>query len=66
MLVKPEAVTHSSDGNQRLIKLGFTPTATGLTAQIPNEPNLAPPGWYMMFVVDTSGVPSVAAWVHLT
>ena len=66
VLVKPEAVTHSSDGNQRLIKLAFTPTATGLTAQIPNEPNLAPPGWYMMFVVDTSGVPSVAAWVHLT
>jgi hypothetical protein len=66
VLIKPEAVTHSSDPNQRLVKLDFTPTATGVTATIPSEPNLAPPGWYMLFLVDTNGVPSVASWVHLT
>lgn len=31
-----------------------------------SNPNLAPPGWYMLFAVDAGGVPSVAKWVHLT
>jgi hypothetical protein len=35
-------------------------------AVTPDEPTLAPPGWYMLFLVDTAGVPSVAKWVHLT
>ena len=33
---------------------------------VTSNPNLAPPGWYMLFVVDANGVPSVAKWVHLT
>lgn len=27
---------------------------------------IAPPGWYMLFVVNASGVPSVARWVHVS
>jgi hypothetical protein len=66
VLVRPGSVTHSSDSNQRLVDLGFTRTATGLSVSVPSDPNLAPPGWYMLFVVDGEGVPSVASWVHLT
>jgi len=32
---------------------------------VTSNPNLAPPGWYMLFAVDAGGVPSVAKWVHL-
>ena len=65
VLVRPASVTHSSDSNQRLVNLPFTRTAGGLTFSVTGEPNLAPPGWYMLFVVDGDGVPSVAKWVHL-
>jgi hypothetical protein len=64
-LVRPMAVTHSSDSNQRLVDLPFTRTANGISVTVPNEPNLAPPGWYMLFVVDGAGVPSVADFVHV-
>jgi hypothetical protein len=36
-----------------------------LELSVTDNPNLAPPGWYMLFAVDETGVPSVAAWVHL-
>lgn len=66
VLVRPAAVTHSSDSNQRLVDLPFTETANGISVTVTNNQNLAPPGWYMLFVVDGNGVPSVAKWVHLS
>jgi hypothetical protein len=66
VLVRPAAVTHSSDSNQRLVDLGLTTTATGVNVRVPSNPNLTPPGWYMLFVNDANGVPSVAKWVHVT
>ena len=51
---------------QRLLDLPFAvkgPTRIDLT--LPAERNLAPPGWYMVFAVDTAGVPSRARWLHL-
>ncbi len=66
VLVRPAAVTHSSDSNQRLIDLPFTTTANGVSVTVTGNQNLAPPGWYMLFVVDSNGVPSVAKWVHLS
>ena len=65
VLVRPAATTHSSDPNQRLIDVGFTQTSTGVSVTMPAERNLAPPGRYMLFLVDANGVPSVAKWVHL-
>jgi Galactose oxidase-like, Early set domain len=66
VLVRPASVTHSSDSNQRLIKLGLTTTAHGVDVSVPQNPNLTPPGWYMLFVLDSTGVPSVASWVHVS
>jgi Domain of unknown function (DUF1929)/Galactose oxidase, central domain len=65
-LVRPMAVTHSDDGNQRLVDVPFTTNGDGtLQLSITDNPNLAPPGWYMLFATDTNGVPSVASWVRI-
>ena len=66
VLIRPAAVTHSSDSNQRLIDLPFTTTANGISYTVTGNQNIAPPGWYMLFVTDTNGVPSVAKWVKLS
>jgi hypothetical protein len=66
-LIRPGATTHSTDNEQRLVDL---PLVDGggdrVTLQLPAAATLAPPGWYLLFVVDTDGVPSEASWVHLT
>ena len=66
-LIRPGLTTHSFNGTQRLVDVPFTlqPPDT-LNATIPAERNIAPPGWYMLFVTDQDGVPSVAHWVHLS
>ncbi|MCW5253960.1 galactose oxidase early set domain-containing protein [Streptomyces sp. SHP 1-2] len=64
-LIRPAAVTHSSDPNQRFVDLPLSVDGTTVDLNVTGNPNLAPPGWYMLFAVDANGVPSVAKWVHL-
>ena len=65
-LVRPGAGTHSSDNEQRLVDVAFTAqTGDQVGVQLPPGPELAPPGWYMLFAVDQDGIPSDAAWLHL-
>src|SRR5262245_49113000 len=59
-LVRLGAVTHSDNMEQRYIPLSFTAGATSLTATAPANANIAPPGFYMLFILDANGVPSVA------
>jgi hypothetical protein len=63
-LVRPGSVTHNVDMDQRYVPLAFQQTAGGLTVQAPADANLAPPGNYMLFIVDANGVPSVASFVR--
>ncbi|GAA2320741.1 hypothetical protein GCM10010431_47480 [Streptomyces kunmingensis] len=65
-LIRPAAVTHSSDPNQRYVDLPLSVDGNNVDLNVTSNPNLAPPGWYMLFGVDANGVPSVAQWVHLT
>jgi hypothetical protein len=66
-LVRPCAMTHHTDAGQRYVRLGIAATAGGsVTANTPTDGQVAPPGFYMLFVVNTAGVPSVASWVQLT
>jgi hypothetical protein len=65
VLIAPGAVTHGNDMHQRFIKLPIKAEGTTLTATVPNSAALVPPGYYMLFVVDSAGVPSVATFVHL-
>ncbi|GLF93106.1 DUF1929 domain-containing protein [Streptomyces yaizuensis] len=64
-LIRPAAVTHSSDPNQRFVDLPLTVNGSTIDLNVTSNPNLAPPGWYMLFAVDANGIPSVAEWVHL-
>jgi galactose oxidase len=51
-------VTHAFDFGQRANTLSFTRTATGVSVTAPGGPNLAPPGYYILFVLNRNGVPS--------
>ncbi|WP_280881058.1 galactose oxidase-like domain-containing protein [Streptomyces pseudovenezuelae] len=64
-LIRPAAVTHSSDPNQRFVDLPLSVDGNNVDLNVTSNPNVAPPGWYMLFAVDANGVPSVAKWVHL-
>jgi hypothetical protein len=67
-LIRPSATTHSMDTEQRLVDLPITSkrNAAAVTVSVPSNRNLAPPGWYMLFINDTSGTPSTAVWVQLS
>jgi hypothetical protein len=65
-LIRPGSTTHSFNTGQRLVDLPITGQAAGsVQVTVPAEPNLAPPGWYMLFLTDNNRVPSAARWVHL-
>jgi hypothetical protein len=65
VLMAPGSTTHAVEMNARRVQLSVTATPTGFTATAPASPNLAPPGWYMLFVMTPDGIPSVATWVHV-
>ncbi|HYC32714.1 MAG TPA: galactose oxidase-like domain-containing protein, partial [Gemmatimonadales bacterium] len=65
MLVRLSTSTHSGNQNQRGNSLSFTATAADqLSVSAPLNGKLAPPGHYMLFIINTSGVPSVAKTVR--
>jgi N,N-dimethylformamidase beta subunit-like, C-terminal/Concanavalin A-like lectin/glucanases superfamily/Galactose oxidase-like, Early set domain/Bacterial Ig domain/Glyoxal oxidase N-terminus len=64
-LVRNGSVTHSFNMDQQLVPLSFTQTTGGLTVRAPADALTAPPGYYMLFVVNSNGVPSVAPIVRL-
>jgi hypothetical protein len=65
VLVRMGAVTHAFNADQRLVGMSFTLVTGGLKVTSPLNSNLAPAGYYMLFIVDTSGVPSKARIVQL-
>ncbi len=60
------AQTHTHDMSQRFVPLQFTKIANGLQAQIPNDEAVLPDGYFMLFIVNSDGVPSVAKMVKVT
>jgi hypothetical protein len=58
-------VTHGVDQGQRYVPLTFSASGTTLTVTGPPNGGVAPPGYYMLFVVDASGVPSIAKMVQV-
>ena len=59
------SVTHHFNFNQRYVSLPFQVNGGALTVQSPANANFAPPGYYMLFIVDTAGIPSVAAILRI-
>jgi Domain of unknown function (DUF1929)/FG-GAP repeat len=64
-LVRLGAATHSQDQGQRYVPLSFTASASTITATAPANSNIAPAGYYMLFITDDAGVPSVAKMIKL-
>jgi Domain of unknown function (DUF1929)/Bacterial Ig domain len=64
-LIKLPAVTHAFDQNQRFMRLGFTAGSGNLTVTAPPSGNVAPPGHYMLFILNGQGVPSVAQVIQV-
>jgi hypothetical protein len=59
------SVTHAFDMGQRANTLEFTPTEAGVNVSAPANPNLAPPGYYLLFVLNRNGVPSEGEIVRI-
>jgi hypothetical protein len=59
-LIHTGSVTHAFDEAQRLVSLSFSQVSGGLSVTLPASSNIAPPGPYMLFLVNGNGVPSVA------
>lgn len=64
-LIRPGAVTHAIDMNQRYVPLQFTQSGNELTVGAPRDGNVAPPGRYMLVIKNGNGVPSVARWIQI-
>lgn len=64
-LVKTGSATHSFNMDQRFLQLAYTNASGVLTVQAPAVAGNAPPGYYMLFVIDSQGVPSVARIVRM-
>jgi len=66
VLMRPGAPTHAFDMEQRMVGLSFTAGAGVLNVTSPPNGNIAPPGYYLLFILNSAGVPSVAKFVLLT
>ena len=64
-LIAPGATTHANDMNQRYISLRVTQRPGGVTLTAPASPQIATPGYYMLFLLNDQGVPSVARFIRL-
>lgn len=67
-LLRPASTTHSYDQNQRYVPLTVVDTVAGgsqLLVTAPADSFIAPPGDYLLFLLNVSGVPSVGQWVRV-
>ena len=65
VLVRNGTVTHAFGMDQREVGLSFTVGSGLLTVTAPPNGNIAPPGYYMLFLLNKAKVPSVAAIVNI-
>ena len=65
-LVGLGARTHMLDMNQRFVPLAIVSGSSDVAITLPSNPNVAPPGYYMLFLLNSDGVPSLAHTVRIT
>ena len=72
-MLRLSSTTHAFNMSQYINELSFSPTPGGLTVTAPPAPTqigpspvVAPPGYYLLFILNGLGVPSVASVVQLT
>ena len=70
-LIRAGATTHGYDQSQLYVPLSFTRVGPiGIEQRyyqttVPTDPATAPPGEYLLFVLNANGTPGVARWVHV-
>ena len=71
-MLRLSSVTHAFNQSQYINELSFSQTTGGLNVTAPSAPTaigpppvVAPPGYYLLFLLNGSGVPSVAKFVRL-
>ena len=65
-LLREPSVTHTNSMSQGFLSLSFAKTSTGLNITMPANASLAPPGYYMLFILNSAGVPSVASIIQIS
>ena len=65
-LLRQASVTHTNNMSQGFQSLTFTSASTGLNVTMPANANLAQPGYYMLFILNSSGVPSVGSIIQIS
>ncbi|HKS36359.1 MAG TPA: PA14 domain-containing protein, partial [Verrucomicrobiae bacterium] len=65
-LTRISSVTHAQNWDQRFLNLGFSQAGGGLNVTLPSSANNCPPGHYLLWVLNGSGVPSVGSWIRIT
>jgi hypothetical protein len=65
-LVRLSSTTHSFNQNQRFNNLSFSTFLGGLYVTMPANSNICPPGHYMLFIINSAGVPSEAAIIKVS
>ena len=63
--IRLSASTHAFNMNQRINRLSFSTTTGGLNVTAPTSSNLCPPGHYLLFILNGSGIPSHAKTVQI-
>jgi hypothetical protein len=66
VLIRAGSPTHAFDMDQRLVGLNFTAGSGVLNATTPPNGSIAPPGYYLLFILNSTGVPSIAQFVQLS
>ncbi len=67
VLLRPGAVTHGWSQSQRLVECSVVGrTASAVQLQAPPDGNVAPPGYYLLFILTGARIPSVGRWIRLT
>ena len=63
--LKLSSVTHTNNMDQRINRLSFSQATGGLNVTAPSSVNSCPPGYYMLFILNGNGVPSVAKIIRI-
>ena len=67
VLIKPGSVTHGFNMGQRGVECDIMGgKANSLDVQAPPSADIAPPGHYLVFILDGNRIPSVGKWLRLT
>lgn len=67
VLLRPGAVTHGWNQSQRLVECSVVAhTGTAVQVQAPPDGNIAPPGYYLLFILTGARIPSIGRWIRVT